>query len=129
MLSSSKQKWILAALVLSLCVNLFLVGGIFGGHFRAPWGKGDRMPGFVMMTVPENEADRPLAYDTARALRKRGINVEMYHAPKKMGDQMKYASRKQLPYVWLIRDGKHEVKDMTAQTQESVDPNTWKPAK
>lgn len=57
MLASRKQKWILAALVLSLCVNLFLVGGIFGGHFRAPWGKGDRMPGFVMMTVPDDLKD------------------------------------------------------------------------
>lgn len=90
-------------------------------------GIGPKSPAHVMMTVPENEADRPLAYETARALRKNGINVEMYHAPKKMGDQLKYASKKLIPYVWLVRDGKHEVKDMTAQTQESADPNTWKP--
>ena len=88
---------------------------------------GPKSPAHVMMTVPENEADRPLAYETARALRKRDIKVEMYHAPKKMGDQLKYASKKLIPYVWLIRDGKHEVKDMTAQTQSSADPNTWKP--
>lgn len=57
MLSSRKQKWILLGLVLSLCVNLFLVGGIFGGHFRAPWGKGDRLPGIIMMTVPDDLKD------------------------------------------------------------------------
>lgn len=57
MLASRRQKWILAALVLSLCVNLFLVGGIFGGHFRAPWGKGDRLPGIIMMTVPDDLKD------------------------------------------------------------------------
>ncbi len=88
-------------------------------------GIGPKGPAHVMMTVPENEADRPLAYETARTLRKRGINVEMYHAPKKMGDQLKYASKKLVPYVWMIRDGKHEVKDMTAQTQGEADPRTW----
>jgi histidyl-tRNA synthetase len=92
-------------------------------------GIGPKGPAHVMMTVPENEADRPLAYDTARTLRKRGINVEMYHAPKKMGDQLKYASKKLVPYVWLIRDGKHDVRDMSAQTQEQADPNTWSPNK
>ena len=88
-------------------------------------GIGPKGPAHVMMTVPENETDRPLACETARTLRKRGINVEMYHAPKKMGDQLKYASRKLIPYVWMIRDGKHEVKDMAAQTQEPADPNIW----
>jgi histidyl-tRNA synthetase len=92
-------------------------------------GIGPKSPAHVMMTVPENEADRPLAYETARALRKRDIKVEMYHAPKKMGDQLKYASKKAIPYVWVIREGKHEVKDMTAQTQEAADPTTWKPNK
>lgn len=88
---------------------------------------GPKSPAHVMMTVPENEADRPLALETARALRGRGINVETYHAPKKMGDQLKYASKKLIPYVWLIRDGTHEVKDMTAQSQEQADPKTWAP--
>lgn len=92
-------------------------------------GIGPKSPAHVMMTVPENEADRPLAYETARALRKRDIKVEMYHAPKKIGDQLKYASKKAIPYVWVIREGKHEVKDMTAQTQEAADPTTWSPKK
>jgi histidyl-tRNA synthetase len=88
-------------------------------------GIGAKGPAHVMMTVPENESDRPLAYETARTLRKRGINVEMYHAPKKMGDQLKYASKKALPYVWFVRTGKHEVKNMTTQEQSEADPNTW----
>lgn len=87
---------------------------------------GPKSPAHVMMTVPENESDRPIAYDAARALRKNGNNVEMYHAPKKIGDQMKYASKKGIPYVWFVRDGKHEIKNMIAQTQEEADPQTWK---
>jgi histidyl-tRNA synthetase len=89
--------------------------------------KSPKGPAHVMMMVPENEADRPLAYDAARTLRKNGVNVEMYHAPKKFGDQLKYASKKNIPYVWVIRDGQHEVKDMNAQTQTQADPKTWTP--
>ena len=89
---------------------------------------GPKSPAHVMMMMPENEADRPLAYEAARTLRKNGNNVEMYHAPKKMGDQLKYASKKLIPYVWVIRDGQHEVKDMNAQTQTQADPLTWVPA-
>ncbi|PZO88195.1 MAG: histidine--tRNA ligase [Micavibrio aeruginosavorus] len=88
-------------------------------------GIGPKGPAHVMMTVPENEADRPIAYEAARTLRKNGVNVEMYHAPKKIGDQLKYASKKNLPYVWFVRDGKHEVKDMINQTQAEADPATW----
>jgi histidyl-tRNA synthetase len=90
---------------------------------------GPKGPAHVMVTVPEDEADRPLAYQAARILRARKINVEMYHAPKKMGDQLKYASKKMLPYVWFVRVGKHEVKDMMAQTQIETTPQTWEPMK
>lgn len=89
--------------------------------------KSPKGPAHVMMMMPENEADRPLAHDTARQLRKNGINVEMYHAPKKFGDQLKYASKKNIPYVWIIRDGTHAVKDMNAETQTQADPKTWSP--
>lgn len=89
--------------------------------------KSPKGPAHVMMMVPENESDRPLAYDAARTLRKNGVNVEMYHAPKKFGDQLKYASKKNIPYVWVIREGAHEVKDMNAQAQEKADPQTWTP--
>ncbi len=83
-------------------------------------------PAHVMMTVPENESDRPAAYEAARTLRKNGVNVEMYHAPKKMGDQLKYASKKGLPFVWFVRDGQHQVKNMVTQEQSEADPTTWK---
>lgn len=89
--------------------------------------KSPKGPAHVMMMMPKNEADRPLAHDTARQLRKNGINVEMYHAPKNFGDQLKYASKKNIPYVWIIRDGTHAVKDMNAETQTQADPKTWSP--
>ncbi len=82
-------------------------------------------PAHILMTVPENESDRPLAYEAARILRKRRFNVEMYHAPKNLRDQVRYATKKNLPFVWFVRDGAHEVKDMIAQTQSPADPKTW----
>lgn len=57
MQSSARKKWLLAALIVSLCANLFLLGGIFGGHFPPPWGKPERMPGLIMMTVPPELKD------------------------------------------------------------------------
>jgi uncharacterized membrane protein len=52
MLAATKTKWLLGGIIVSLCLNLFLLGGIFGGHFHAPWGKPGRMPGVIMATVP-----------------------------------------------------------------------------
>jgi len=86
---------------------------------------GPKCPAHVMMTMPENDADQAQAREAARTLRSRGINVELYHAPKKIGDQLKYASKKQIPFVWFVRDGQHEVKNMATQEQSSVDPHSW----
>ena len=44
---------------------------------------------------------REEAIRTASLLHERGLNVEMYHAPSKISLQMRYASRKGIPYVWF----------------------------
>jgi uncharacterized membrane protein len=49
---AARRRWLLGALIVSVCVNLFLIGGMFGGHFHAPWAKPGRMPGVIMATVP-----------------------------------------------------------------------------
>ena len=81
----------------------------------------------VLMVVPSDEK-REDAAATARTLRQRGINVEMYHAASKIKKQMEYASKKKIPYVWFppFEDGKpHEVKDMSNGEQKTADPKTW----
>lgn len=63
---------------------------------------------------------------TAQALRARGFNVEMYHAAKKIPDQLKYASRKGIPFVWFAEeDGTHQVKNMSSGEQTKTDPQSW----
>lgn len=90
-------------------------------------GIGPKSPAHIMMVLP-SEDKRALAHETARTLRNRGYNVEVYHAPQKIGKQMEYASKKLIPYVWFppFEDGKpHEVKNMTTGEQSAADPDNW----
>lgn len=67
---------------------------------------------------------------TARSLRDRGYKVEMYHEEKSLKAQMKYASRKGIPFVWFPANAEqenHEVKDMDSGEQSVVDLDTWVP--
>jgi histidyl-tRNA synthetase len=87
-----------------------------------------KSPADILMILPSEER-RPQAAEAAQALRHRGLKVELYHAPKKIPDQMKYASRKGIPFVWFPpfdETGKHEVKDMTTGEQAEANPAEWK---
>ena len=96
------------------------------GRFDA----GPKSPADVLVVVPSAER-RPQAMATARQLRARGLKVETYHDAAKVGNQIRYASRKLIPNVWFppFEDGKpHEVKDMATGEQTAADPATWRPA-
>lgn len=82
----------------------------------------------VLVTVFD-DAQRNEALKTAAQMRKRGLNVEVYHAPQKFQKQMDYAVKKQIPYVWFLpsEDKGHEVKDMNKREQTAADPATWVP--
>ncbi len=87
-------------------------------------GIGPKSPAHIMMVLPSEE-ERAHAHETARTLRGRGYNVEVYHAARKIPDQMKYASKKGIPFVWFpFKDG-HQVKDMNGGEQIPADPNIW----
>lgn len=88
-------------------------------------GIGPKGPADILMVVP-SEAEQPFAAATARTLRKNGFKVEMYHAAKKIPDQMKYASKKQIPYVWLPFTDGHQVKNMLTGEQTPANPEEWK---
>ncbi len=88
-----------------------------------------KCPADILMVLP-SDAQRAVATETARALRARGFKVELYHAPKKTGDQIKYADRKGIPWVWLppFEPGQaHEVKYLKTGEQSKADPATWNP--
>lgn len=86
-----------------------------------------KCPSDVLVVVPSDER-AALAGTTAATLRSRGLKVEVYHQADKLGKQIRYASRKGIPFVWFppFEDGKpHEVKDMTSGEQTPADPDNW----
>jgi len=90
---------------------------------------GSKCPTQVLVIFPRAER-REEAIRTANTLRERGLNVELYHAPAKLAQQLRYASRKGIPYVWFPpfeEGGMHEVKHMASEKQEVADPAAWSP--
>jgi histidyl-tRNA synthetase len=49
----------------------------------------------------------------------------MYHAARKIPDQLKYADKKEIPFVWFPFADGHKIKDMKKQEQSAADPSTW----
>ncbi len=94
------------------------------GHIKP----GAKTPTQVLVVLPSEEK-RAMAAETAATLRKRGMNVELYHAPQNVKKQMEYANKKGIPFVWFppFEDGRpHEIKDMTTGAQGPADPSVWK---
>ncbi len=91
---------------------------------------GSKSPADVLVVLPD-EARRAEASDTARLLRSRGYKVEMYHRDAKIKNQMAYAEKKGIKYVWFppFKDGQpHEIKNMTSGEQSPADAASWTPA-
>ncbi len=90
---------------------------------------GPKCPTDVLVVVPSGER-RSHAFTVAAQLRKRGLNTELYDQPDNLAKQVRYASRKGIPFVWFppFEDGKpHEAKDMATGEQTAADPDTWHP--
>lgn len=62
-------------------------------------------------------------------LRSRDIPCEVSPNAAKFGKQIRYAERRDIPFVWFT-DGEsgHEVKDIRSGEQTTADPDTWTPA-
>lgn len=91
---------------------------------------GKKSPADVLVVLPD-EARRAEAAETARTLRARGFKVEMYHRDAKIKNQIAYAEKKGIGYVWFppFKDGQpHEVKNMASGEQGQADAGSWAPA-
>ncbi|MFD1149583.1 His/Gly/Thr/Pro-type tRNA ligase C-terminal domain-containing protein [Saccharothrix hoggarensis] len=90
--------------------------------------QGPSSPTDVLVVLPKDGRRR--ATGTAKALRDNGFNVELYHQEDKVARQVRYASRKGIPFVWFPpfgEGGDHEVKDLVSGAQVAADPRTWSP--
>ncbi len=90
---------------------------------------GAKCPTDIMVACLPGSSRTELAV-TTRKLRDRGYKVEMYHEAKSVKAQMKYASRKGIPFVWFPANSEqpdHEVKDMETGEQMVAKVETWVP--
>lgn len=86
-----------------------------------------KCPTDILVCLPAEDR-RDDAAATARLLRARGLNVELYHAAQKVKKQMAYAEKKGIPFVWFppFEDGQsHEIKNMITGEQTQADPAKW----
>lgn len=86
---------------------------------------GPKSPAHVLMYT-EDENLGGTVNKTAQVLRKRGINVEVYHTVKKWDKHFKYAEKKMIPYIWYVKgENDHAVKAMSTGEQVKADPKDW----
>ncbi|MCZ3118736.1 His/Gly/Thr/Pro-type tRNA ligase C-terminal domain-containing protein, partial [Acinetobacter baumannii] len=61
---------------------------------------GAKCPTQILVVLPD-EARRAQAAQTAQTLRANGFNVELFHRDAKVKNQMAYAEKKGIPFVWF----------------------------
>jgi histidyl-tRNA synthetase len=91
--------------------------------------QGRRTPTDVLIVLSSDDRYNE-ANQVAKTLRSRGINVEVQPETIKFAKQIRYATRKGIPYVWFLpfEEGQqHEVKNLETGLQTSSDPDLWKP--
>jgi histidyl-tRNA synthetase len=110
-----------------ISIGLTRLFGILAAENRLKLGP--KCPTHLLIILPD-EAQRQNVARLASFLRRRGFNVETYHEPAKLARQLRYASKKEIRYVWFPPfdgQGIHELKDMRSGEQTPVDPETWQP--
>jgi len=86
-----------------------------------------KVPSAVLVAVA-SEAARADSVAVARALRSRGVPVEVAPSAAKYGKQIRHADRRGIPFVWFLSDdGGHEVRDIRSGEQAAADPAIWAP--
>lgn len=84
------------------------------------------VPTAVLVAV-NNEGERASSDAVARELRARGIPTEVAPSAAKFGKQIRYADRRQIPYVWFPGEDGGQIKDIRSGQQDAADPATWMP--
>jgi histidyl-tRNA synthetase len=85
------------------------------------------VPTCVLVALPD-EKRRAECDFIARALRERGIPVEVSPSASKYGKQIRYADRRGIPFVWFPGDERDdEVRDIRSGEQVPADAAAWEP--
>jgi histidyl-tRNA synthetase len=94
---------------------------LFADGVLAP---GRKVPSLVLVAVTDEES-RPLSEAVAADLRRRGVPTEVAASAQKFGKQIRYAERRDIPYVWFPDSS--EVKDIRSGDQVAADARSWTP--
>jgi histidyl-tRNA synthetase len=99
---------------------------LFADGVLAP---GPKVPSTVLVALVDEES-RADSEAIATDLRRRGIATEVAASAQKFGKQIRYAERRDIPYVWFPgrAGGGDEVKDIRSGDQVAADPSTWTPS-
>jgi len=89
--------------------------------------KANRSTPTAVLIALNSEDDRAEAMRTAIQLRQRGIPVEVAPAAAKFGNQIRFADRRGIPFVWFSTENGPEVKDIRSGDQVPADATTWAP--
>lgn len=81
------------------------------------------VPSAVLVALAD-EAGRTASEDVARRLRARGIPTEVAAKAARFGQQIQFADKRGIPYVWFPPTS---VKDIRSGEQVDADPDTWSP--
>jgi histidyl-tRNA synthetase len=100
-----------------------LLGVLFGQNALSA-SRG--VPTCVLIALT-SDSDRPAAMRTAASLRARGIPVEVSPSAAKFGKQIRYAERRDIPFVWFSGPDGVSVKDIRSGEQVAADAMTWNP--
>ena len=68
--------------------------------------------------VTNSKIDKAL--EVAKNLRQNGVNTEIYLEDKDLEKQLKYADKKNIPFVVIVEEDKFVLKDMAKRTQEEL---------
>ena len=106
---------------ISLGVSRLVLPLLARGHLSP----GRRVPSMVLVALVDEDS-RALSDEVAAALRRRGVPCEVAASAQKFGKQIRYAERRDIPYVWFPSgEGSHEVKDIRTGDQTPADPHSW----
>ncbi|PIF04956.1 MAG: histidine--tRNA ligase, partial [Propionibacterium sp.] len=86
-----------------------------------------KVPTVVLVAVNDEES-RDQSEHVASQLRDRGIACEVSPSAAKFGKQIKYAERRQIPYVWFVSPDGDEVKNLASREQSPANAATWTPS-
>ncbi|MCB9030764.1 MAG: histidine--tRNA ligase [Deltaproteobacteria bacterium] len=82
-------------------------------------------PTKVLITL-YNEEQIVKAFQIAEEMRELGVATEVFHKPLKLGKQIEFADKKNIPYILFLQDdGSIEIKDLKTKEQKKISLASW----